>query len=163
MSIEIISKSLTEQYGGAFKTLEKVIDVCPDEIWLESPNKPPIFGVVHHILFFVDLYFSKTKEEKENYKPKFPDTEDDLYKENPISKQDLLDYISELKVKAKEWFKSISLDDLQREPIFEWHGSSLHSSLLYNLRHIMLHIGALQVRLRHYGIDEKFWVSNAEL
>ncbi|MFW9853488.1 MAG: DinB family protein [Candidatus Thorarchaeota archaeon] len=163
MDMVQISNSLKEQYGAAFKTLENIINSCPDEIWVDSPSKPPIFGVVHHTLFFVDLYFSKTKEERTNYKPRFPDDKDDLFMENPLSKEDLLKYIDDMKNKAKEWLSDMTSEALGKAPVFEWHGSTLLSSLLYNLRHIMLHIGALQVRLRHQGVKEKFWVSHATL
>ena len=163
MDMVQVSKSLEEQYGAAFKTLENIINSCPDEILVDSPNKPPIFGVVHHTLYFVDLYFSKTKEERKNYKPRFPDDIDDLFKENPLSKDDLLKYLDDMKKKAKEWFSNMALETLGNDPVFEWYGSSLLSSLLYNLRHVMLHIGALQVRLRHQGVEEKFWVSHATL
>ncbi|MHA2363250.1 MAG: hypothetical protein ACXAC7_04785 [Candidatus Hodarchaeales archaeon] len=37
------------------------------------------------------------------------------------------------------------------------------SSFLYNLRHIMLHIGALQVRLRKQGMKGQHWVSQSQL
>ena len=163
MNTEKIFTALEEQYGAAFKTLEKIINFCPYEIWVNAPNEPPIYGVVNHILFFVDLYFSKSKEERESYKPKFPDTKDNMYMKRTLEKYDLLEYLKEMRSKAKKWFATMTLEQLQGESVFEWHGSSLLSSLLYNLRHIMLHIGALQVRLRHYGIDEKFWVSNADL
>ncbi|MFW9855973.1 MAG: DinB family protein [Candidatus Thorarchaeota archaeon] len=163
MNTERIFTALEEQYGAAFNTLEKIIDFCPNEIWKNSPNTPPIYGVVNHILYFVDLYLSKSKEERESYKPKFPDERDDMYMIRTLEKSDLLEYIKEMRSKAKNLFTSMTLGQLQGKPIFEWHGSSLLSSLLYNLRHVMLHIGALQIRLRHYGIDEKFWIGNAEL
>ncbi|MFX1283511.1 MAG: DinB family protein [Promethearchaeota archaeon] len=163
MNTEKICTALEEQYGAAFNTLEKIINICPNEIWINSPNKPPIYGVVNHILYFVDLYFSKSKEERESYKPKFPDEQDDMHMLRTLEKNDLLEYTKEMRSKAKKLFASMTLKQLQGESVFEWHGSSLLSSLLYNLRHVMLHIGALQVRLRHYGIDEKFWVSNADL
>ena len=163
MNTEKIFTALEEQYGAAFKTLENIINFCPDEIWINSPNTPPIYGVVNHILYFVDLYFSKSKEERERYKPKFPDEQDDMYMKRTLEKTDLLEYIKEMRSKAKKLFSTMTLEELQSESVFEWHGSSRLSSLLYNLRHIMLHIGALQVRLRHYGVDEKFWISKADL
>ncbi|MFX1517515.1 MAG: DinB family protein [Promethearchaeota archaeon] len=163
MDMVQVSKSLEEQYGAAFKTLESIINFCPDEIWIDSPNTPPIFGVVHHTLYFVDLYFSKTKEERTNYKPRFPEDKDDLFKENPLSKAELLNYLVDMKKKAKELFSNMTLETLGDDPVFEWHGSTLLSSLLYNLRHVMLHIGALQVRLRHQGVEKEFWVSHATL
>jgi uncharacterized damage-inducible protein DinB len=151
--------------------LDQIIDFCPDIIWTDTPNGPPIYKVVYHILYFVDLYFSKSQEERESYTMRYPEQENfNITKEifdpsnvKSLTKFELKDYISDLKAKGKEWFETLSISDLEDEPIFEWHGSTLLSSLLYNLRHIMLHIGALQARLRQLGVDEQFWISKHPL
>ena len=163
MNTEKIFTALEEQYGAAFSTLEKIITVCPEKIWTNTPDDPPIYGVVNHILYFIDWYFSQSKEERESYKPKFPDENDNMYMQRILEKNELLEYVQDMKKKAKTLFSTMTLEKLQSESVFEWHGSSRLSSLLYNLRHTMLHIGALQARLRIYGINEKFWVSKANL
>lgn len=168
----IIMNAFTEQYGAAFKTLEKIMDVCPDDFWNDEQVGPQIYKVLYHTLFFIDLYLSLTKEARDNFTPKFKQAEDfRTSKENfhpkewksAISPKEIREYIKDLRSKARDGFKSLELDSLLADPIFEWHGSSLFSSLMYNLRHIMLHIGALQARLRISGVEEQFWVSQSPL
>jgi hypothetical protein len=76
-----------------------------------------------------------------------------------ISPEEMKRYIKDLYFRAQTGFQSITLDLLTSDPIFEWHGSSLSSSLMYNRRHIMVHIGVLQARLLAHGVDEKSWKS----
>lgn len=167
---KIILNALIEQYGAAIKTLEKIINICPDDFWVDSENGPAFYKVVYHILYFMDLYRSATKEESQSFKPRFDTAEDfgtSKVNFHPsewssiLSKEEILGYISELKIKEQERFDNLKIDDLTKESIFDWHGSSLLSSILYNLRHIMLHIGALQARLRIHGVEERYWVGKS--
>jgi hypothetical protein len=171
-SITIIQGALVEQYGAALKTLSNIVEKCPDSLWKSETNGPPFYKIIYHILYFVDCYLSRTKEERAEFKPRFEFAEDfsiskenfgSIYWKKPLTKDECNLYLSEMKVKAQNFFSKISLDELISEPIFEWHGSSLLGSLIYNIRHIMLHIGALQGRLRMDGVDEHFWVSKSSL
>jgi len=57
----------------------------------------------------------------------------------------------------------LTLEELIQPSVFEWHGGSIHSSLIYNIRHVMLHIGALNLRLLRKGINLDNWVSHAPI
>jgi hypothetical protein len=168
----IIMNAFTEQYGAAFKTLEKIIDVCPENLWSDELVGPQIYKVLYHTLFFIDFYLSLTKEARDNFTPKFEQAENfRTSKKNfhpkewksAISPEEMREYIKDLREKAQNGFKSLKIENLISDPIFEWHGSSICSSLMYNLRHMMLHIGALQARLRISGVEERFWVSQSPL
>jgi hypothetical protein len=80
-----------------------------------------------------------------------------------FSKEDLITYLDEIRFKTNKRFQSMTLEELQRDSLFDWHGSSILSSLLYNLRHIMLHVGALHVRLNAVSKDPMKWVSKAPI
>ena len=127
---------------------------------------------MYHTLFYVDLYLSLTKEERDNYIPKFKQADEFRASEKnfpikeweeAISRDEILEYIKDLRVKTQQGFTGLNFERLGADPIFEWHGSSLISSLLYNLRHMMLHIGALQARLRINGVKGRFWVSRSSI
>ena len=75
----------------------------------------------------------------------------------------LLDYLSDIKEKAKNRFGDLTSDELIQRSVFEWHGKSILSSLLYNLRHLMLHIGALNLRLHRKGVKLDNWVNNQRI
>ncbi|MHA1948004.1 MAG: DinB family protein [Candidatus Hodarchaeales archaeon] len=171
-SITIIRGALIEQYGAALKTLSILIEKCPNSLWESESYGPPFYKIIYHILYFVDCYLSRTKEERAAFKPRFDFAEDfsiskenfgSIYWKKELTKDECILYISEMRAKAQKFFDEISLNELTSEPIFEWHGSSLLGSLIYNIRHIMLHIGALQSRLRMNDVDEHFWVSKSLL
>jgi hypothetical protein len=171
-SIIVIRDALVEQYGAAFKTLDNIIDKCSDSLWKDDSNGPPFYKIIYHILYFADLYLSRTKEERSTFKPRFEFAEDfSISKENfgsaywkkPLSKEECNLYLSEIRSKAHVFFQQVSIAELISEPLFEWHGSSLLGSLIYNIRHVMLHIGTLQGRLRLNGFEEKLWVTKSEI
>ena len=171
-SIIVIQAALVEQFSAALKMLDTTIDKCPDSLWEDESNGPPFYKIIYHILYFVDTYLSRTKEERASFKPRFEFAEDfSISKENfapeywdkALSKKECKLYISEMRNKAQIFFSQVSLIELLSEPVFEWHGTSLLGSLIYNIRHIMLHVGALQGRLRMNGLEEHFWVSKGTL
>ena len=71
--------------------------------------------------------------------------------------------IAVIKEKAKIRINNLTSDDLTQPSIFEWHGNSVLSSLLYNIRHIMLHIGALNLRLHRKGEKLDNWVTHQQI
>ncbi|MHA2328993.1 MAG: hypothetical protein ACXACR_10785 [Candidatus Hodarchaeales archaeon] len=171
-SILVIQGALIEQYGAALKMLNNIIDKCPDSLWEDESTGPSFYKIIYHILYFVDSYLSRTKEERAAFKPRFEFAEDfgiskknfaPEYWKKVLSKEECNLYLSELRHKAQVLFDHVSIPDLVSESIFEWHGSSLLGSLIYNIRHIMLHVGALQGRLRLNGFEERLWVGKSAL
>lgn len=165
--ILIIIQAIVEQYGAALKMLENAIVNCDESLWNRDNKGIIVSQVIYHTLYFVDIYLSKNKEELESFRGKLGEDGDaDTYIHEPdktFTKQELLDYLSEIKVKANNRFTILSIEDLNAKPVFDWHGSSVLSSLLYNLRHIMLHVGALHVRLNAVGNEPLKWVSKESL
>lgn len=112
----------------------------------------------------MDYYLSGTRDEREIFKSLYG-ISPDLSKTpgEKLSQANCIKYLEQVKKKAEEKFSKLTVDDLTKPSIFKWHGESVHSSLIYNLRHVMLHIGALNVRLRNSGLEFKSWVSNKKL
>jgi hypothetical protein len=171
-SIKIIQDALSEQYGAALKMLSNIIENCPTSLWEDESHGPAFYKIIYHVLYFLDLYLSRTKEERSAFKPRFDFAEDfgiskknfaPEYWKKPLSKAKAILYLSELRDKAVNFLNQVSIPELTSESVFEWHGSSLLSSLIYNNRHIMLHIGALQGRLRMNGVEERMWVGKSAI
>ena len=161
---QTLSRALHEQYGAANKMLEKVIKKCPEDVWDDPSDGLPFWQVAHHTLWFLDYYLEGSKEGREGFRSRFPQVEPGL---KPLSgdieiitSQALLGYLDELKEKTKFRLESLNSTEAVNSSIFEWHGSSILSSLVYNLRHVMLHIGALNSRLLRRGIKVDNWVSH---
>ncbi|MFQ5979220.1 MAG: DinB family protein [Candidatus Heimdallarchaeota archaeon] len=163
-----LSQSISEQYGAALTMLENIITSCQNELWEDATKETVVSQVVYHTLFFIDYYLGKDLEERENFEGKlgkdFMGERTDGMEWNKIySKKELLDYLEDIRQKASKRFTQLTLEELQNPSLFHWHGSSVLSSLLYNLRHIMLHVGALHVRLNLVGREPMKWVSKASV
>jgi len=163
---KIFLDAISEQYGAAIAMLKKNLKFCPEEVWDDRTSGPPFWHVAYHVMWYFDWYLSDSKEARESFKSKFgEEPSQDLNKspEITLTATQLLDYLSDLKEKTKKRFKNITSDELLQSSVFEWHGSSVLSSLLYNLRHLMLHIGALNLRLHNKGVKFENWVSSKRI
>ncbi|MFX1305077.1 MAG: DinB family protein [Promethearchaeota archaeon] len=163
---KIFSDAIYEQYGAAIGMLENNLKSCPKELWDDRVNGPPFWYVAYHAMWYLDWYLSDSQIARESFKSKFgEDLSQDLNKspEITLTRKQLLEYLSEIKEKTKNRFGDLTTDDLLKPSIFEWHGNSVLSSLLYNLRHIMLHIGTLNLRLHRKGVKLNNWISNQRI
>ncbi|MBY9012972.1 MAG: DinB family protein [Candidatus Lokiarchaeota archaeon] len=163
---KIVLNAINEQYGAAIAMMKKNIKSCPKEVWDDRASGPPFWQVAYHVMWYLDWYLSDSKEARESFKSKFgEELSQDLNKapEIALTQTQLLDYLSDIKEKAKIRFENITTDELLQPSIFEWHGNSVLSSLIYNLRHLMLHIGALNLRLHSKGVKLENWVSSKRI
>lgn len=158
-TIELVILSISEQYGAALKMLEESIIQCPDELWQDTNGEKIISHICCHVLYWVDRYLSKNKNEELKFKPhleiKHQKDEKWVY-----SKQELLDYLMFVRKKANDSFKTLTIDYLVTDSVYDFHGSTILSSLMYDLRHIMLHVGALHVRLNKFVQEPLDWESH---
>ena len=157
----VLSDALQEQYGAAIQMLKNVMRSCPKDIWTNKNDKPQFWQVVYHTLWGLDWYLADSEEERENFELKF-DKEYSWELNAPskkiLSRKKLFEYLTEIKLKAKRRCEKLSSDESILKPIYEWHGNSMFSSLLYNMRHVMLHVGALNLRLHSKGVKLENWV-----
>lgn len=161
----IISKALLEQYGAAIKMLKLIINKCPFDIWNDRSSGPPVWQVSYHAMHFLDFYLERSKEGRNEFQKEFKDFphQFDYIPVEILTREQLIKYLLKIKKKAKKRFENITVSELLQPSVFEWHGISVFSSLMYNLRHVMLHIGALSSKLHRIGVDFKSWVSKAPI
>ncbi|MFW9905452.1 MAG: DinB family protein [Candidatus Thorarchaeota archaeon] len=156
-----LSTAIHEQYGAAIEMLESVITKCPEGIWYDSQQGPPFWQVVYHTMFYLDLYLSSSKEERDSFKAEY-ESEFRILDSKPdtsLNREQVLIYLKKIKLKAKRRLVAITTEELNQPSVFEWHGSSILSSFFYNLRHVMLHVGALNSRLLRKGVKLDNWIS----
>lgn len=153
-------QGLSEQYAAGLKMVQDIIEKCDNNLWNDYTREVVINQVVYHIIDSTDFYLSNNKKEVDSYKPKLGVDDGTFHDPNlKFTKQQLLDYLEVIKEKANKKFNNLTLEDLDGKPLFDWHGTSVLGSLLYNLRHIMLHVGALHVRLNEVSKEPLNWVS----
>ena len=170
MTIKIIKSALNEQYGAAIEMLRINLKSCPKEVWDDRTSGPPFWHVAYHAMWFLDWYLSDSYGTRESFKSKFGDASQhfeqltvDNIKDVVLTPEQLIEYLSEIKEKTKTRFDNLTSETLTHASVFDWHGNSVLSSLLYNLRHVMLHIGALNLRLHREGVKLDNWVTHQRI
>lgn len=152
-------QGIAEQFGAGLKMIEDIINECSDELWNDYNQEIIIFQVVYHAISSVDFYLCATKEEVNSFKGPYGDDDNFHDSSKNLTKKQLLDYLGEVKVKATKRIQALTVEELNEDPIYEWHGTSAMGSFMYNLRHLMLHVGALHVRVNAAGKAPLQWVS----
>ena len=131
--------AISEHYGAAIAMLKKNLKNCPEEVWDDRSSGPPFWHVAYHVMWYLDWYLSDSKEARESFTSKFGEEPSRHLNESPkliLTRAQLLDYLSDIKRKAKSRFENLTSDELLKPSVFEWHGNSVLSSLIYNLRHL---------------------------
>ncbi|WP_371805409.1 hypothetical protein [Candidatus Lokiarchaeum ossiferum] len=153
--------AIDEQFGAALAMMKEVICKCPEHIWNEKSQGPPFWHISYHALYFLDLYLCFTKEERESFQPFFRDMSHRVGNtpKIPLESYQVKEYLEKCSKKARKYFSRLEIQDLYRPSVFEWHGTNILSSLIYNLRHLMLHIGTLNYRVLRADVALDNWVS----
>ena len=153
-------QGISEQYLAGLKMLEDIIIQCNDELWQDFTQEIVVSQVVYHAIGSCDFYLAKNKSERESFEDKYGKDDETFHDPNlKLTKKQLTDYLDEVKVKAKKRFNDLTVQELNNDPLFEWHGTSVLGSILYDLRHLMLHVGALHVRVNVSGKEPLPWIS----
>ncbi len=145
-----------ENYLALMKMLEQTISLCSDELWSDDSINPHFWQEVYHTIYYLDYYFSDDWKNKPNHfeipghLKKIP--------EMVLSKEDLQDYLNEVREKCINLIDNLTEDKLQKKDSFYWTGGTLGHRLIYNIRHSQHHIGKLNFILRSRGLEVSTWV-----
>jgi len=162
-----LQPALKSQYHAALKTLQAVIESCPEEMWYRpSDNGAPFWRVVYHTLFYTHFYLQQKQEAfshwtkrrleanyiayiaHENKRPPKPS--------EPYSQADLLEYWRLVNEAVDASVDALDLSAAQCG--FPWYQMSTLEHQLVNLRHIQHHAAILSNRLQRTAGTEIKWV-----
>lgn len=158
-----IADSLIEQHKRAWAMLADAIEKCPNEAWRHGTAPLEIARLAFHIVDAADFYARETMAEP--LEPRSceiePRTIFQLETGSLPSKsdvKDLLRYVEGkwngfLSNKDDAWFAS-------EKPAgeFDWTGSTYLDLCLYNLRHVMHHLGHIDVQIRQAKGSPMDWL-----
>ncbi|GAG79166.1 unnamed protein product, partial [marine sediment metagenome] len=120
---EIFFDAIKEQYGAAIAMLKKNLKSCPEEVWDDRTSGPPFWHVAYHVMWFLDWYLSDSKEARESFKSKLGEKALQELNKTPeitLTPTQLLEYLSDIKEKAKSRFENLTSDELLQSSVFEW-------------------------------------------
>jgi len=158
----ILLNSLKDRFFLSFSMLEKIIEICPDELW----NKK-VFGFVFwqqllHTFYGICFWFRN--ENSEYYDPfkdlnVYPEFEKDP--ENILSKDIIINFCAETKEIAIKWLNGKDDNWLKLlffnnppETLEKFTNSDV---IIEQIRHVMYHVGHCNAIFRENGITTGEW------
>jgi DinB family len=156
-----LGKVLWQQLGASLDMLKNAISVCPDLLW----NNPEKFWYqAYHCVFFLDYYLSV---QPIGFVPPSPFTLSEFEDKPPprlYTKDEILHYLSQCRIKAFDLINYISLESA--EGIWQNESKTMTYSYLeitmYNMRHVQHHTAQLNVWLKAAGYEASPWLCRAE-
>jgi len=159
------------QFEAAFCTLNRCIDLCPEESWNEPVVNLKFCQVAFHTLFFADLYLARSGDLEAFRKQPFHQEHLSFfrdYEKLQDRKQTLLydlatttSYLNHCRQKALDVVAAETAESLAGPSGFDWRDCSRAELHVYNARHIYHHSAQLSLRLRQIGEIDVPWISHA--
>jgi hypothetical protein len=157
--------SLWSQFGAAIDMLENAARACPDDLWRGREAEPGVWSIVHHALFWLDVYLSGSVE---GFSPPSPFALEELdpegrLPERPYSKDALLAYLEHGRAKCRRTIEALTDEQANRRFSFSWGEVSFAELLLYNMRHVQDHAGEVSCLLGQALGSGPGWVTKAKM
>jgi hypothetical protein len=169
--LDTFKQLLANEFEGSLCMLHHCVDRCPDAAWDLPVAKRKFCQAAFHVLFFTDLYLQpdesadalKRRSFHLAHRDDFRDYEEltDRPQVEWYARAFVLDYLREVRVKARETVAAESAQVLAGPSGFSWRKCSRAELHVYNIRHVQHHTAQLSLRLRlDHGIDIP-WVGHA--
>ena len=166
--ISKIKESLWQQFGASIDMLINVVSFCPPDFY--AANKR-FYYLAYHSIVFLDYYSSIPPRPFSpalsfTIKPQDQRPEEsigDMVPDKIYSKQELVDYLQEVRLKCKKLIDSLTNDESLNARFTEGTEEgdmdySILEILLYNLRHTQHHVGQLNLLVRQNLNEHMEWV-----
>lgn len=172
--LETVKTLLVNQYEAALSMLKAAVDQCPDALWHERVASYPFSRVVHHTLFFTDLYLGADDASFDRqpfhlrHKALFEGLGLDVEPlEDPAQprhdKASLLTYLEFCRGKATEIVAAETEETITAPAGVRAGGRRNYSRAemhIYNIRHVHHHAAQLGLRLRLDTGEGVEWVGS---
>jgi hypothetical protein len=146
---------LKRHFDPSFEMLERLIDGCPDDLWLR------IWQQVYHTLFGIEFWF---RLEDGEVKP--PDWGKDVSPEldyqpgDHLTRNELRDYAAKMRAKAEAFFQAIC--DRPFGPCAIYDKITNADVVMMQVRHFQYHIGDCNSILGSRGVRAVEWLGYGE-
>ena len=157
-----IVPALRRQYGAAIEMLRRAIQDCPDELWDARDDENPFWQKAYHTIYYIDLYLSNPPGTFES--PSFHTPDSQTFAKSPskpFSREQIEGYLEKAAAKCAEVFDGLTLEGLGQECGSRRH-ATIGDILIYNLRHVQHHVGAMYHYLRRKTGGAPDWLAYAE-
>lgn len=170
-----LQESLWRQFGASIDMLANVIEQCPDSYYFKNTR---FYYLAYHTVLLLDYYLSIPPSaftpvlgftiEDELNRP--AGSVGDLIPERTFTRQELVDYISKSRQKAKTLIDTLTMERSGEQRFTEGNREGdmdypILEILFYNLRHTQHHVGQLHLMMRQdldKHIDWEFRVNDLQ-
>ena len=101
------------EYHALIQMLRKEISLCLEELWNKEIDEPPFWQQAYHTVYYLDFYLGDNPKKqpdrfgiKENLNEK---------SEKVLTKQELLDYLADVKAKCDQVLDDMTMKKLEGE------------------------------------------------
>jgi hypothetical protein len=164
MDIEILKKTLWSQFGAAIDMLENAVVACPDAVWSDESNEPPVWYLAYHTLFWLDYYLSAPSHDFHPPQP-FTLAEMDpagVMPERVYTKDELFEYLAHGRAKCRAVIDALTAEKAQARAGYARPDLLGAELLLYNMRHVQHGAAQINQTLRRIVDDAPRWVAKAK-
>ena len=149
----IFLNSLKNNYFINFKMLEKIIEICPNDLWNKKVSGFVFWQQILHT--FAGEHFWLREENSEFIEPfkdknVYPELEKDP--ENILSKDVIKNFCIETKEFVEKWFNGKD-DNWLKLPSKIYSKMTNNDVMLGQITHLMYHIGHCDAIFRENGIE----------
>ena len=157
------------ELGAALEMFSNAIKNANDDIWDNTDDERRFWNIAYHTVFFFDLYLSDfdtaiDNVEEQYHVPAYLEDWKDAYNfdtihEPAMPKEILQRFLEETRGILRSRFADGTVRDQIEERATSWLKMSKGTVLLYNMRHIMQHIGHLNDILRKHERPASSWLA----
>jgi hypothetical protein len=158
---------VNKELGAAFEMLSDAIAAADDATWDSPRDKWRFWNIAYHTVFFLDIYLSDFDPEISNVEEQYrlPEYVRDWSEsvdfgnvhEPAMPREVLMRFLEETRGKLRSRFADGTVADQVGEMVTSWLKMTKGAMLLYNMRHVMQHIGHLNDVLRGHGLVPGRW------
>ena len=162
-----LKSALTGQFRAGLAMLRESVELCPDDLWSATVDKPPrtYWRIAYHATFYTHFYLSQRESDFVRWDRHvghaamtFADEGQELPPAETLYTQgDMIEYIDFLSERIGGMIDVLDLES--PESGFAWYeGFPKMDHVLLALRHLGVHVGQLQELLYARGIEPD-WIS----
>lgn len=160
---------VNQELGAAIEMLSNAIKNADDDVWDSPSDERRFWNIAYHTIFFLDIYLSDfdpdiTDVEDQYRVPAYLKEWEEVYNfdevhEPAMPKEVLQRFLEETRSTLRSRFAEGIVESQTEKRATSWLKMSKGAVLLYNMRHIMQHVGHLNDILRTHGLQTSRWLS----
>jgi hypothetical protein len=155
---------IKRQFDPCLEMLWKIIDYCPEDVWLREEAGAPFWQQVYHTIYWMDFWLREEYSQAE-YRSMIIEKglsfELDKVSRDCLSREESQEYLEKVQAKLERFFGKLD-DGKLTSPIVERSGFTYLDAIVSQIRHIQYHVGQCNTILGGQGEKTVEWIAYNE-